>query len=212
MHSVTSSFAFEPSASPVADEDRAQRLIDPGFGKVFTDHMAIVRYSEAKGWHDARITARQPVPMDPAAAVLHYAQEIFEGMKAYHRPGGGAALFRPEANARRFNASARRMAMAELPEAIFLELGAGAGPRRQGVDPGRAGRRALSAPLHVRERGLPRREARDRISLHRDGRCPSAPISAATRPRSRSGRRATISAPRRAGPARPNAAAIMPRA
>ena len=121
MDSVTSSFAFEPSASPVADEERARRLVDPGFGKVFTDHMAIVRYSEAKGWHDARITARQPVAMDPASAVLHYAQEIFEGMKAYHRPGGGAALFRPEANARRFQASARRMAMAELPEDIFLE-------------------------------------------------------------------------------------------
>jgi branched-chain amino acid aminotransferase len=121
MLSVSGSFAFEPNSSPVADEERVQRLIDPGFGRVFTDHMAIVRYSEAKGWHDARITARQPVAMDPAAAVLHYAQEIFEGMKAYHRPGGGAALFRPEANARRFNASARRMAMVELPEEIFLE-------------------------------------------------------------------------------------------
>jgi branched-chain amino acid aminotransferase len=121
MLSVSGSFAFEPNSSPVADEERAQRLIDPGFGRVFTDHMAIVRYSEAKGWHDARITARQPVAMDPAAAVLHYAQEIFEGMKAYHRPGGGAALFRPGANARRFNDSARRMAMVELPEEIFLE-------------------------------------------------------------------------------------------
>ena len=121
MLSVSGSFAFEPNSSPVADAERAQRLIDPGFGRVFTDHMAIVRYSEAKGWHDARITARQPVAMDPAAAVLHYAQEIFEGMKAYHRPGGGAALFRPEANARRFNDSARRMAMVELPEEIFLE-------------------------------------------------------------------------------------------
>ncbi|MEA1015854.1 branched-chain amino acid aminotransferase [Sphingosinicella sp. LY1275] len=121
MLSVSGSFAFEPNSSPVADAERAQRLIDPGFGRVFTDHMAIVRYSEAKGWHDARITARQPVAMDPAAAVLHYAQEIFEGMKAYYRPGGGAALFRPQANARRFNDSARRMAMAELPEEIFLE-------------------------------------------------------------------------------------------
>jgi branched-chain amino acid aminotransferase len=121
MLSVSGSFAFEPNSSPVTEQERVQRLIDPGFGRVFTDHMAIVRYSEAKGWHDARITARQPVAMDPAAAVLHYAQEIFEGMKAYHRPGGGAALFRPEANARRFNASARRMAMVELPEEIFLE-------------------------------------------------------------------------------------------
>jgi branched-chain amino acid aminotransferase len=59
--------------------------------------------------------------MDPASSVLHYAQEIFEGMKAYHRPNGGAALFRADANARRFNASARRLAMPELPEEMFLE-------------------------------------------------------------------------------------------
>ncbi|MDQ8757535.1 branched-chain amino acid aminotransferase [Sphingosinicella sp. LHD-64] len=118
---ATQSFAFEPSANPVAEAERAKMLIDPGFGRVFTDHMAIVRYSEGKGWHDARITARQPLAMDPAASVLHYAQEIFEGMKAYRRPNGGAALFRPEANARRFQASARRMAMVELPEEIFLD-------------------------------------------------------------------------------------------
>lgn len=114
-------FAFEPSAEMVAVDERARRLVDPGFGRVFTDHMAIIRYSEDKGWHDPRITARQPLQMDPGAAVLHYAQEIFEGMKAYYRPNGGAALFRPDANARRFNASARRLAMPELPEELFLE-------------------------------------------------------------------------------------------
>jgi branched-chain amino acid aminotransferase len=122
MSSATpSAFTLEPSANPVADAARADMLIDPGFGRVFTDHMAIARYSADKGWHDARITARQPLTMDPAAAVLHYAQEIFEGLKAYHRPGGKAALFRADANARRFRASARRMAMPELPERMFLE-------------------------------------------------------------------------------------------
>ncbi|MBB5687573.1 branched-chain amino acid aminotransferase [Sphingobium boeckii] len=114
-------FTFEPNTAPVAAEERAQRLIGPAFGRVFTDHMAVIRYSEDKGWHDARITARGSVQMDPASSVLHYAQEIFEGLKAYSRPDGGAALFRPDANARRFNASARRMAMPELPEALFLE-------------------------------------------------------------------------------------------
>ena len=114
-------FIFEPNATPVTAEDRAQRLIGPAFGRVFTDHMAVIRYSEAKGWHDARIAARGSVQMDPASSVLHYAQEIFEGLKAYSRPDGGAALFRPDANARRFNASARRMAMPELPEELFLE-------------------------------------------------------------------------------------------
>ncbi|MBX3562528.1 MAG: branched-chain amino acid aminotransferase [Sphingomonas sp.] len=122
MPPVAATFAFEPSAQPVAEAERAARIADPGFGKVFTDHMAIVRYDADKGgWHDARVTARQSLAIDPATSVLHYAQEIFEGMKAYRRPNGGAALFRPEANARRFQASARRMAMPELPEELFLE-------------------------------------------------------------------------------------------
>lgn len=112
--------AFEPNSKPVADEERARLLADPGFGRVFTDHMAIIEYEDG-GWQDARITARHPFTMDPASPVLHYAQEIFEGLKAYHRPNGGAALFRPEANARRFAQSATRMAMPPLPEEMFLE-------------------------------------------------------------------------------------------
>jgi branched-chain amino acid aminotransferase len=114
------SIAFEPAAKPVPADERARLLEDPGFGRVFTDHMAIIEYDEQRGWHDARITARHAFTLDPASPVLHYAQEIFEGLKAYHRPGG-AALFRPEANARRFARSAWRMAMPELPEEMFLE-------------------------------------------------------------------------------------------
>jgi branched-chain amino acid aminotransferase len=121
MLTSSPAFALEPNPNPIPDGERAKMLIDPGFGRVFTDHMAIARYSMDRGWHDARIMARQPLTMDPAAAVLHYAQEIFEGLKAYHRPGGRAALFRADANARRFNASARRMAMPELPEQMFLD-------------------------------------------------------------------------------------------
>ena len=113
-------FAFEPSDAPLAASERAARLVDPGFGRVFTDHMATIRWSEERGWHDARITARRPITMDPAGAVLHYAQEIFEGLKAYRQADGGVALFRPEANAARFRRSARRLAMAELPEELFL--------------------------------------------------------------------------------------------
>ena len=115
------SFAIETHPNPRSDEERSALLANPGFGKVFTDHMVMIRYSADKGWHDARVTARAPIPMDPACAVLHYAQEIFEGMKAYRLPDGGAALFRADANARRFRQSARRMAMAELPEGLFLE-------------------------------------------------------------------------------------------
>ncbi|MGE0630347.1 MAG: branched-chain amino acid aminotransferase [Hyphomicrobiaceae bacterium] len=121
MASASLSFALERNEQPVQVAERARLLEDPGFGRVFTDHMAIVRYSDAKGWHDARITARKPLALDPAAAVLHYAQEIFEGLKAYRLADGSMATFRPDANARRFNASAERLAMPKLPEETFLE-------------------------------------------------------------------------------------------
>lgn len=114
-------FAYEPHPSPVVASERDGRLVDPGFGRVFTDHMVTLRWSEGKGWHDGRVHARAPLQMDPASSVLHYAQEIFEGLKAYRLDDGTTALFRPAANARRFQDSAQRMAMPELPEALFLE-------------------------------------------------------------------------------------------
>src|SRR5215218_8860675 len=83
---------------------------------VFSDHMVTIRYHESQGWHDARVEPRAPIPMDPAAAVLHYAQEIFEGLKAYRTKDGGATMFRPIENARRFQQSAERLAMPSLPE------------------------------------------------------------------------------------------------
>jgi branched-chain amino acid aminotransferase len=113
-------FDIRPSANPVSAAERAALLVDPGFGRVFTDHMVTIRYAEGKGWYDARVEARAPIPMDPATAVLHYAQEIFEGLKAYHAADGGVTMFRPQANAARFRASAERMAMAPLPEELFL--------------------------------------------------------------------------------------------
>jgi branched-chain amino acid aminotransferase len=114
-------FKIERTTKPVSVEERTRRLADPGFGRLFTDHMAMIRYSDTKGWHDAEISARRPLSLDPAAAVLHYAQEIFEGLKAYRLADGSMAMFRPDANARRFRASAQRLAMAELPEELFLE-------------------------------------------------------------------------------------------
>jgi branched-chain amino acid aminotransferase len=114
-------FTVSPSATPVAADERARRLEDPGFGKTFTDHMVIINFEEGLGWHDARVTARAPLTLDPAAAVFHYAQEIFEGLKAYRLGDGDMALFRPDANARRFNASAERLAMPALPEDVFIQ-------------------------------------------------------------------------------------------
>jgi branched-chain amino acid aminotransferase len=113
-------FDIRPNPSPVSAAERAALLANPGFGRVFTDHMVTIRYADGKGWYDARVEARAPIQVDPATAVLHYAQEIFEGLKAYHTAGGGVTMFRPEANAARFRTSAERMAMVPLPEELFL--------------------------------------------------------------------------------------------
>ena len=104
----------------VEDTRLAEILADPGFGNHFTDHMFTVEWTPEKGWHDARITPYGPLVLDPATSVLHYAQEIFEGMKAYRHPDGSIQLFRPEKNAERMNRSARRLAMPELPEEDFI--------------------------------------------------------------------------------------------
>ena len=107
--------------------ERAQRLKEKpsqdnlGFGSYFTDHMFMMDYTEGRGWHDARIVPYAPIPMDPATMVLHYAQETFEGLKAYRDPNGDITLFRPEMNARRMINSNRRICMAELPEEMFVE-------------------------------------------------------------------------------------------
>lgn len=92
-----------------------------GFGRIFTDHMFTIKYNEEKGWHDARVEKYGPLPLDPAAGVLHYSQEIFEGLKAYAAEDGRVLLFRPAENVKRLNNSARRLCMPELPEEIFLE-------------------------------------------------------------------------------------------
>jgi len=114
-------FEIRPNASPVSVAERSALMVNPGFGRVFSDHMVTIRYADGKGWYDARVEARAPIPLDPASAVLHYAQEIFEGMKAYRLADGGVGMFRPHANAARFRDSAVRMAMAPLPEQLFLD-------------------------------------------------------------------------------------------
>lgn len=114
-------FTHIPHSNPVPAATRAELMQNPGFGQVFTDHMVTIRFTRDKGWHDAEVKPRAPFQLDPAASVLHYAQEIFEGLKAYRTAGGDIALFRAQANAERFNASADRLAMPELPTDLFLE-------------------------------------------------------------------------------------------
>lgn len=92
-----------------------------GFGKQFTDRMLVMDYASGRGWHSARIQPYGPLSLDPACAVLHYAQEIFEGLKAYRHPDGRIALFRPADNVRRFNRSAERMCMPVVDEGFFLD-------------------------------------------------------------------------------------------
>jgi branched-chain amino acid aminotransferase len=117
----TLTFDIQKNPNPATASEREALLQNPGFGRIFTDHMVTIRYSQDRGWHSAKIEPRKALALDPATVVLHYAQEIFEGMKAYHLPDGGAALFRPSANARRFQNSAERLAMPRLPEELFVE-------------------------------------------------------------------------------------------
>ncbi len=114
------SFEVRATASPVPAAERARLMADPGFGTVFTDHMATIHWSEDRGWHDARLEPYGQFVLDPAAAVFHYGQEIFEGLKAYTQGSGRVAAFRPQANAARFNRSAARLAMPQLPPETFV--------------------------------------------------------------------------------------------
>jgi len=102
-------------------KDKVKDETQLGFGKLFTDRMLVAEWKADQGWVDARIQPYGPFSMDPACAVLHYAQEIFEGLKAYKWADGRLALFRPEMNARRFNQSGERMCMPAVPEELFLK-------------------------------------------------------------------------------------------
>lgn len=116
----TTTIPRTPTASPRTAAEIAAIQENPGFGKYFSDHMVTIRWTEDAGWHDAQLVPYAPIPFDPATNVLHYGQAIFEGLKAYRQADGSIATFRPEENARRFQRSAVRIAMPELPEELFL--------------------------------------------------------------------------------------------
>lgn len=121
MHSGRLDFSVSRTAEPTPDPAREAILADPGFGKHHTDHMVSIDYTVSAGWHRARVIPYGPIQLDPSAIVLHYAQEVFEGLKAYRWADGSIMSFRPEANAARMRASARRLAIPELPDELFLE-------------------------------------------------------------------------------------------
>ena len=116
---MTIKISINPNALPAAERDA--KVAEGGFGKYYTDHMVICDWDEQNGWGTPELVPYGPITLDPATAVFHYGQEIFEGMKAYRQPDGGVALFRPEENAKRFNRSAKRLALPELPVETFIE-------------------------------------------------------------------------------------------
>ncbi len=120
MTTAPADFAIVPSSRPRTTAQRNAALERLSFGVEFTDHMARATWTVDGGWQGHRVEGFAPLELSPAAAVFHYAQEIFEGLKAYRHADGSVWAFRPEANARRFRASARRLAMPELPEEDFL--------------------------------------------------------------------------------------------
>ena len=104
----------QPKAKPAP----GQKL---GFGRIFTDHMFVMNYTEGQGWHDARIVPFQNISLSPAAMVYHYGQEMFEGLKAYKNPDGQVYLFRPDMNAKRTNNTNDRLVIPRLPIEDFVQ-------------------------------------------------------------------------------------------
>ncbi len=116
-----STIDLSPKTQRVSAEERARIMENLGFGRIFTEHMVTIRY-EGGAWGRGNLVPYAPIPLDPAASVLHYGQAIFEGFKAYRAKDGSIVTFRPDANGRRFNNSARRLAMPDLPVERFVEV------------------------------------------------------------------------------------------
>lgn len=118
---MSTTFTVSPATSPRSDQERADILAAPGFGRYFTDHLVRIRWSLQRGWYDCQVRPYGPLQLDPAASVLHYGQAVFEGIKAYRHADGSIWTFRPQANGRRLQESARRVALPELPVDMFVD-------------------------------------------------------------------------------------------
>ena len=114
------SFPLTRNPAPKTADEIARIHLDPGFGDYFTDHMAVATWTKDGGWADGKVVPYGPFSLDPAAGILHYGQEIFEGIKAYRHADGSVWMFRPHDNAARFNNSARRLMLPELPVDDFV--------------------------------------------------------------------------------------------
>jgi len=114
-------FDVSKNANPLEVSERERIIANPTFGTHFTDHQVVITWEKDKGWHSAQVIPYGPIMMDPSSVVLHYGQEIFEGIKAYRHEDGSIWTFRPDMNAARLQRSAKRMALPELPAEIFLE-------------------------------------------------------------------------------------------
>jgi branched-chain amino acid aminotransferase len=140
---------FCPAAKRLSSAEREALLVDPVFGRVFAEHMITVRYREGSGWETPKLVPYAPLQLDPAASVLHYGQAIFEGFKAYRQPDGAIATFRPDANARRFQNSARRLAMPEPPVELFVSIADALISHERDWVPGGRGRSLYLRPLLI---------------------------------------------------------------
>lgn len=117
---MSGAFEIDICPSRLPDAERVKILANPGFGRFFSDHMALIYWNVDEGWHGACITGLRPFSLHPGCVALHYAQSVFEGLKAYGRSDGTVWLFRPQLNARRFRESAARLALPQLSDDLFL--------------------------------------------------------------------------------------------
>ncbi|MBI0085991.1 MULTISPECIES: branched-chain amino acid aminotransferase [Bifidobacterium] len=120
LNELADAFKVIPNDHPASDEERARLIDKPAFGQLFSDNMAHMEWTSNDGWKDRRVEPYGPLRLDPGASVLHYAQEAFEGLKAYYHDDGSIWLFRPDANAQRFYNSAKRLALPPLEPDDFL--------------------------------------------------------------------------------------------
>jgi branched-chain amino acid aminotransferase len=114
-------FKVTKNQSPTPDSEREAIIANPTFGTHFSDHQVVIVWEKTEGWHSAEVLPYGPILMDPSSAVLHYGQEVFEGIKAYRHQDGSIWTFRPDKNALRLQRSAKRMALPELPAELFVE-------------------------------------------------------------------------------------------